>query len=433
MGSYKLSIDLDPQFALAYMRLGLVYANTGQASLARPYFQKAFDLRDRTTDRDRFYIIANYYTFATGEINRAIEDYEFWRSMYPRDPALLNNLAADYLEVGEPSKAVEAAQSAVRLDPANKFLLATLIDAYAANGNYAQAKSLCDDPAQENSTHLGIHEACFHAEFGQNDEAAMQRQLQWAHGNPEEHRLLDAAALAAVHRGNLSDALLLFDKARQSAMRNHFDEGAADVELDKANIEAEFQLPAEARKDTIAALALDAHASEQSEAALAFARSGDVGRAKRSAMAASTAAPTDTVLNAAILPSVNAAIAIDEHRSSDAVQSLSKLGQLEFVDVLELAPTYYRGLAYMQAHQPAQAAKEFERVISHRTLANYQVYVPLAELKLGRAYQLLGDNQHADQTFRALALTWAEADPNFQPRRALQKYEAELVVAARRE
>jgi DNA-binding winged helix-turn-helix (wHTH) protein/tetratricopeptide (TPR) repeat protein len=426
--SYKLAVDLDPQFALAYARLGNVYTNTGQASLGRECYRKAFELRNRTTDRERLYIITHYYAYSTGEIRRATADYELWLTLYPRDLVPTNNLAASYLEIGtEVQKALQLAHKAMEIDPTNKLSYAMLGQAELKAGEYANVNALCGDPERAKNDFLGFHEVCFQAAFAQGDDAGMQRQMQWAHGNPEESEMLNDAALVALYRGKMGEARQLFSEAKQTALRNNFVELATDIQVKKAGFEADFGLVREAREDALDALEnASGNASEQAFGALALARSGDTVRAEVEAKAAASLAPLDTILNSALLASVRAAVQLQRQDPKAAIQSLDEARAFDFCDSMRLAPGYYRGLAYLQDNQPRLAIIEFQRVIEHRSMADYPLYVVLSQLELGRAYQLAGDGKNAERVYGELMLTWKDADSGFPPLRQLLTYESEI-------
>jgi DNA-binding winged helix-turn-helix (wHTH) protein/tetratricopeptide (TPR) repeat protein len=427
IANYKLAIDLDPQFALAYEHLGGSYTNTRQPSLSRQYYRKAFDLRDRTTDRERLSIISHYYAIATGEILRAIEDYEQWRTMYPRDFVPTNNLAVEYLEIGQPKKTVEFARRAIQLNPTSQLPYGTLAEAYAKTGDYANVNLLCHDPAHAEDDFFGLHDACFAAAFAQHDESGMQRQLQWARGKPYESILLSDTAWIAMYRGRVSEGRRLISQAKQNALQNNLPELAADLQLDSANVEADFGLAREAREDALSALGLaPEHATEQALAALALARVGDVPRSEVESRKASSQAPLDTLLNSAMLASVRAAIDLQKHDSKGAVQSLEETRPFDFCASIGPAPAYYRGLAYMQDNQPQQAINEFQQLLDRRLLASYPLYDPLTQLRLGRAYQMIGDRAHAAQAYSEAEKVWKDADPGFPPLQELHDYQREL-------
>ena len=185
---FKLAVDLDPQFALAYAALGTAYYNAGQISLSRQYFQDAFNLRSRTSDRERLVITAHYYAFATREILRAIQAYALWHSIYPSEMAPANNLAAAYNLLGESDKAIEPALAAVRLDPTFDTPYAGLARAYLTTRNYTDGKALCNDPARRKSNIIQFHEACYVLAYVLHDPAGMQRELDWAGEIPAKAR-----------------------------------------------------------------------------------------------------------------------------------------------------------------------------------------------------------------------------------------------------
>jgi DNA-binding winged helix-turn-helix (wHTH) protein/tetratricopeptide (TPR) repeat protein len=429
LAAYKLAVDLDPQFALAYARLATVYTNMGEPSLNRQFYKRAFDLRDRTTDRERLYIITHYYAYSTGEIRRAIEDYELWRTLYPRDVVPANNLALEYLSVGQPEKSVDLARTAVQLDPHDRFPYATLAQAYLKTGDYGDLRALCDDPAHNNTDILGFHIACFQAAFARNDALSMQRQMEWANGNPEESRLLDEAAWVAVYRGKLSEARRLLSAAKKDALQNNYVFSAAAIQLDLATSEADLGFSREATRDAQDALKLaSGNAFEQAVAAVALARAGDIAGAQSNMKEAAAKAPLDTLLNSAVLASARAAIQLEEHNPEAAIQSLEETRPFDFCEQMGLAPAYYRGLAFLQGNRPQQAAKEFQRVIDHRAIAPTSLYVALSQLELGRAFQLTGDREDATRLFHNLGDIWKDADPDFPPLRQLHDYERRLAV-----
>jgi DNA-binding winged helix-turn-helix (wHTH) protein/tetratricopeptide (TPR) repeat protein len=424
---YKLAVDLDPQFALAYARLATAYSNASQISTSGRFYQKAFELRDRTTDREKLYIVAHYYEYSTREIRRAIEDYELWRAIYPRDLVPMNNLAIQYLTIGEPQKALDLTRMAVQMYPSNTTVRGTLALAELELGHYAAVNSICADPARGDSNVLGFHLLCFRAAFAQNDEHGMQDQMQWAHGGSEESQLLDDAALVAMYRGKASEARHLFSEGRQNALRNNLTEVAIDIQLGEAILEADFGFMSEAREDAQAAMdSPSVTPVEEGSAALALARAGYIRSAEELAKKATSQAPLDTILNSAILASTRAAIQLQRHQSADAVGSLEETRPFDLCICMQLAPAYYRGLAYVQGKQLQQAIVEFRRAIDHRDLPDFPVYSVLSQLEMGRAFQLSGDKASAATAYAEVEKVWRDSDPSFPPLRKLHAYQHEL-------
>jgi len=426
---YKLAIDLDPQFALAYARLATAYSNASQISTSGRFYQKAFELRDRATDREKLYIVAHYYEYSTREIRRAIEDYELWRAIYPRDLVPMNNLAIEYLTIGEPQKALDLMRIAVQMYPSNTTVHGTLALAELKLGHYAVVNSICADPVRGDSNVLGFHLLCFRAAFAQNDEHGMQHQLQWAHGLSEESQMLDDAALVAMYRGKASEARHLFSEGRQNALRNNLTEVAIDIQLDEAMLEADSGFMSEAREDAQAAMdSPSVTPVEEGSAALALARAGYIPSAEELAKKATSQAPLDTILNSAILASTRAAIQLQRHQSADAVGSLEETRPFDLCTCMQLAPAYYRGLAYLQGRQLQRAIVEFRRAIDHRDLPDFPVYSVLSQLEMGRAFQLAGDRAGAATAYGEVEKVWRDSDPSFPPLRKLHAYQHELSI-----
>ncbi len=421
IANYKLAIDLDPQFALAYARLGTVYSNAAETTLSSSYYKKAFEMRERTSDRERLYIAAHYYSFATGEIQRSIDAFELWHSIYPGDASPANNLAVEYLSIGQPEKAEQMARAAVQLDPSSGFSYAILARIFLETQNYKDLKAMCTDKTPGRRDVMTLHESCYLLSFLNNDTRAMQDQLEWAKGNSAEGELLDEAAWIATYHGKMSEARRLFSQARQAALSHKFVEMAATVDLDEATLEADLSYPAEARRHALDALALAPKStSTQASAALALARSGDLHDAQIAETEAEQQAPLDTILNAVELASVRAAIQLHTRNPNAAIHSLEQARPFDLCSTMALAPAYYRGLAYLQNDQAAAAIPEFRKVIDHRSLAPDSPYIALADLNLGRALQRSGDRSDAELAYHDAAIVWKDADADFVPMRQLR-------------
>ena len=430
IADYRLAIDLDPKFALAYAQLGAAYANAGQFALARQYLKSAFDLRERTTDREKLYIAAKYYSFATGETERAINAYQIWSQVYPHDIIPVNNLASQYILIGQPENAVPLARKAVQMDSSLGLPYAMLELAYLESGDYSSLQQLCNDLKLGTLDGAGFHLPCYKEAFARNDEAGMERQLRWAHGTPQESVFFGAAADVAFYRGHLQESKRLFSKATKNALDNNLAQVAADIELNEANVEAEVGQGKEAQLATANALAWAPDSAEtDADAALVLARTGDVARAQVEAKRASQQSPLNTILNSAELATVYAAIELDRHDPEGAVQTLQQARPYDFCLDMELSSIYFRGLAYLEAKQWDQAVREFNRAIDHSAVAPTSPYVILSQLELGRAYQLSGNRADALRAYQQLEETWKNADRDFPPLEMLHVYQRQLSVS----
>jgi len=417
---YKIAVDLDPQFALAYARLGTIYSNAAELTQSADYFKKAFALRERTTDRERLYIAAHYYSIS-GQSQRTIETYELWRSLYPRDSSPYNNLAIEYLDLGKPEKAEIVARIAVQLDASSPLSQADLARVYLELGEQKELRTLCGNVLGRKGDSAMLHESCFLLAFLQNDDVAMQEQIRWSHGNAAESELLDDVAWVAMYQGKLNSGRKLFAQARRVALAQGFSELAATVDVDEAILEADFGYPSEARTLSLDALRLAPDSVNiQASAALALGRIGDTARAESEAAKAAAHAPLDTILNQAKLTSVRAAIQLHKHDPQAAILALEPARAYDACSALVLAPAYYRGLAYEDTGSPDKAAAEFRSVLEHRALEPDSPYIPLAALQLGNVLRRLGDSVGAASAERQVRDAWQHADPDFLPLRQYQ-------------
>ena len=430
--SYKLAIDLDPQFALAYARLGTIYLNAQEQSIGAGYYQKAFQLRDRTTDRERLYIAAHYYTDVTGEYPRAIDTYQLWRNLYPNDWGAANNLANLYDMLGRPQDALRYVNQALQINPSSTLANVTLAQAYMTSGQYAPLNAICNREAAMNNPMIALHNICFLGALAQNNEHNMQREMQWAHGNPQESVLLESAALAALFHGRVNDARTLFSRARESARLNHLPEMISVVDVDQSNAEAELGFSAPAREMANNAVhntpqydkAQDVDTLAGTALTLAIAGSGDP--ALHIVNQAVQQAPLNSILNDLEVPTIRAVVAVKQHNPRLALDILAPTTPLEFYVQSKFIPIYYRGLADMQLKQWKEAETQFNKILEHRSIIPGSLYIGLAQMQLGLALQHDGQESEARKDYDAAALLWKNADPDFAPSRELAAYQKSL-------
>jgi DNA-binding winged helix-turn-helix (wHTH) protein/tetratricopeptide (TPR) repeat protein len=417
---YKLAIDLDPQFALAYLQMGRAYSNTGEPSSSRGYYQHAFDLRERTTERERLYITTSYYSYATGERLRAIEAYQLWSTLYPQDVIPANNLAGQYLAMGRSSEALASARRAIQIDPSLPQPYSALATALLKSGDASALKALCDDSAHRDTAMPAYHLACYEAAFERRDTLSMEREMTWARGKPQESALINAAAGIAFYQGRLSESRRLFDLARQSALANNLPEFATQMALDQAAMEAALGLTTVATQDVLDAVAVGAHGPEE-EISVAFiwALLGNPDRADEAVRTANTESPLDTLLNLAQAPEIRAIIHLGRNNPEEAIRELEQVRPYDLCGELNLAPGYYRGLAYLRSGLPKRAVAEFQAVLSQRGAAPHSLYIPLSRLQLVKILSPTGENDVALALTKELEEIWRQADSGFPPLREL--------------
>lgn len=408
---YKLATELDPDFAIAYVRLGAVYSNSQDYKSPKDYVTKAFEKSDRVSEREKLYITAHYYSDATDEDEKAIQTYELWRQIYPRDWIAATNLGNEYTRVGRFDKAIEAGQAALRLNPSHIFPYTILARAYKDSGQYAEAKTVHEKAAAANMDSVDFHDILFDIAFAEGDQSAMQRELDWSKGKSGEERILYNSAWAATASGHVHLAHALFQKARDKALADDLKQYAAAVTLDEAQFQAELGNPAAARAAVSLANKL-ANLSEewQAQAALALAGAGDSARAEQIEQDLSKRFPLRWELNKVDLPEVRAAVAMNRLDPSRAIQELQATIPYDLADSSSLWTMYLRGQAYTQLKSGKEAAAQFQKILDHQAVRPTCVAIPLARLGLARAYALSGDTAKSRSMYEDFFARWKDAD-----------------------
>ena len=428
---FKRAVELDPNFAMAYARLGLVYGILDERTKSGEYMEKAFQLRDRVTEPEKYNISTQYYNGVTGEIEKGNQVSQLWAQSYPRDAEPHLNLGYTYAVFGEYEKAQEETREGLRLDPDNTTAYANLIQGYAVLNQLDEAKATYQEAIRRKPDNGAPHEMMYGVAFLERDTKEMERQVNWATNKPGmEDAALSYESDTESFFGHLSKARELSQRAVQSANRNDQKETAAEMQLNSALREAEFGNAARAKQQAASALA--AAPSFQFLAALAFARAGDPERAQKLADESQREAPLDTVVINYWLPTVRAAIEIDRNNPSKAIEFLDAAAALETGQVTEmelgalLYPVYVRGQAYLMLHQGAEAATEFDKLVDHPSmLANNPLFV-LAHLGLARAYALEGQSEKSRAAYQQFFTLWKGADPDIPILKAAKAEYAKL-------
>jgi DNA-binding winged helix-turn-helix (wHTH) protein/tetratricopeptide (TPR) repeat protein len=403
---FKRASELDPQFTLAYGRLGAVYANLGENGLAKQYLEKAFQMRERTSERERLYLAARYYENVSGEIGKAIDNYEIWRNAYPRDWIPVNNLANKYTAVGQYEKAIEAGREAVRLNPNHELPYETLSRAYKRATRYAESKSTCENAIAKHLERWGLHSILYQIAFAEADTGAMQRQVEWGIGKPSEDETLMEEAWAAAAAGRLRDSRELSRRAFAVARKNGFPDNAAAAVVSQGSIEAAFHNFTEGKERATAALELEG-ADVADDAALVLAQSGDLTRAESLADDLVRQHPLDTLVNEVSVPRIRAEVAIRRGQPQRAVDLLRNAAPFELRD---FSVPYIRGAAYLSAQMATDAAREFQKIVKNQGIDPISPYYPLAHIGLARAYALQGDKAGSRREYEEFFALWKNAD-----------------------
>ena len=410
------AVELDPNFAVAYSGLAVAYNNTGQATRAIENAEKAFALRERVSERERNRISASYYTFATGELDKANQSYEVWKESYARDWVPHANLGDNYMRLGHWEKALLETEESLRLEENSAVAHANLAWIQLALGRTEDAKRTVEQATARKLDGLYLRGSSYLTAFLRGDQDTMQRELAWAAGRSgEEDWLLSTQSDTEAYFGRLAHAREFSQRAVDSARRADSKETAALWQANAALREAEFGNATAARQNALSALALVPGKNVTTMAALALGRAGEAAQAQRLADNLDRDFPQDTIVQGYWLPSIRAAIELTAKNGDKALQMLKtaapyELGQSQPFFVGMMAPAYLRGQAYLQLRQGKEAAAEFQRIIDHRGIVLNFPLAALARLGLARAYSLEGNNAKARVAYDDFLNLWKGAD-----------------------
>ena len=418
------AVELDPNFAIAYRALSAVYGNLNQPRRERENIRKAYELRERVSERERFYIEANYYKDGTGEIEKAIPAYELWQQTYPRDYASYVHLGALYFSTGNLEKAMEQTRESVRLEPNSADNYGSLALAYILLNRLDEAEIVLQQAEERKLESEFLLELRYRLAFLKRDTARMAQTVSAAIGNPgSEDLLLHAQANTEAWYGRLKDARELTRRAINSAQQNNAQETGADYQARTALHEVESGLREQARSEAYAAIKLAPNAGVTALSAVALAMTGDTAAAEKLAAELDRNYPLDTLVQRYRLPAIRAALALQRKDPHRAVELLQVTSPLELGDDGDLLPVYLRGEAYLMLRDGKAAAAEFQKFFDHRGVVGNLPWGALAHLQLGRAYALAGDKTKAMAAYQDFLTLWKDADPEIPIfREAKQEY-----------
>ena len=410
---FERAVRLDPSFAMAYARLGTCYTNLGENTLGAKNTAKAYELRERVSEPERWYIESHYYENVTGNEENARKVYELWAQTYPRDFRPLPPLHAIYARLGQYDQSLAAARDALRLRPASGMNRANVVFSYLDLNRLEEARAAAEEALAKNYDFWSLHDALYHLAFLQGDASGMKQQVAWGAGKPgvEDVFLVDSADTSA-YAGRLAEARELSREAAASATRADEKEVAADHEANAALRDALFGNFEQARQQAANALAHSSGRDVQFEAGLALALAGESNRAQSIANDLTKLFPESTVVQFNYLPAIRAQIALSSNDYSKALDALQAGAPYDMGSMGRMYPVYMRGEAYLAARQGGDAAAEFQKILDHRGIVWNLPIGALAHLQLGRAYALQGDMLKARAAYKDFFTLWKDADPD---------------------
>jgi len=400
--SFERAVALDPNFAMAYLFLGIAFNNAGDIERSREYTRKAFGLIDRVSEFERDLITTDYYSY-DGQSDKAIDAYRLGIQNYPRFWGFHNNLSVEYIDQGQFEEGLKEGQEATGLEANVEPPYRRLLDAYMCLDRIAEAKHLAEKLRAQGLGGARIHQRFLEMAYVEGDDAAAAREIQWFAGKPAEYLSFGLQAANQNAVGHRRESSKLYRRAAETALR-----------LELRNAAAEFE-EADARADALSGNCQTVR--RLGRPALALAMCGDAAQAEKLAGETSKLFPNGTLWNAVQLPAIRAAIALKRGQPAKAVELLASASPYERAYP---EAVYLRGLAYLGLREGAEAAAEFEKILDHKG-ANWgsawqhpywgQFY-SLSWLGLARGSALAGDPAKAEKAYQDFFTLWKDADPD---------------------
>jgi serine/threonine protein kinase/tetratricopeptide (TPR) repeat protein len=409
----KRAVELDPNFALAYGTLGVSYNNLGSRTLSSAALHKAFDLRDRTSEREKLYISAHYYE-STGELSKAADTYEQWKQAYPRDDVPDDNLALLYGAIGQQDKSLANALLALKIDNKDVYAYQNVAGAYLALGRYDEAQAIVDQAVAQKTDSFSTKTIGYTLAFIRGDQASMQRALESLAGTGDEPFLLAVAANIKYFQGNVRAGREICDKVVQKS--EQYKEFAASVRSTQGSIEAELGNTDEARRQTQVAVGMTDDKFILGQAALTMALTGDNSHSEKIISDLLKTYPADEVINKGVVPLIRAALALHQKQPQRAIEALEPARTFEMgsgpTAALDFWPLYLRARAYSELHDTTNALAEYQKIADHRGISPTSPLYALARLGAARTHVVAGDTTKARATYQDFFAIWKDADPD---------------------
>jgi tetratricopeptide (TPR) repeat protein len=422
------AIAIDPQFALAHTTLSSIYGGFGETGRSEEYARLAYEYRERVSERERLFITYQYHDRVTGDQLKAREALEVWKRTYPRDYRPSNALALLHIRLGDYAAAITEAEDAMKRNPLHAFPRSNLAHALRGAGRYADARSVAEQAMAQNLQTVPMRRLLYQLAELQGDAALAQQQIDWAANHPRSFDVSGARGQVAIYQGRIVEARRLFASTMTESTERGFPQVASGYAAQAAFAEVLYGY-GRTPLDQARTVVRTATAFEpQLRAATALALGGDPEEADGLVRRLRGVRSQDTLLQNAYLPVLEASALMARGRPADAIEQLRRATPYENGIVAALLPVYVRGEARLRAGEAAEAAREFQSILTHRGADPFSPVVALAHLGLARAHARSGEIAESRAAYEALLGIWANADPDLP---ILQQVRDELNALAR--
>ena len=409
----QYATKLDPNFAMAYRSLSVAYSGLGESEQAIQCAVKAYEFRDRLTERERLSVEGNYYLTATGELLKAEQVYQLYAQTYTQDSAAHANLGYTDWSLGKYEKALLEYRETLRLDPDNVRAYTNVAGGLLSLSRFDEANTLLKQAQAHKLDDELLWINFYSLAFARRDSEEMRRLVESAAGKLElEDTLLAMQSDTEAYFGRLKKSRELTIRSRRVARQNGDKETAAGYLVNSALREIEIGNGSRAHLDVDEALALSSGRNIQTLAALAVSRAGDAKRAQSIADDLRKQYPLDTLINDLWLPTIEAATALSRGDGAQAILSLEATSTFELAPATYLYPVYLRGEACLKIGKGADAAAQFEKILNNPGIVDNSLIGALAQLGLARACVTSGDPVKARTAYQDFFALWKEADPD---------------------
>ncbi|MGE3507831.1 MAG: protein kinase [Vicinamibacterales bacterium] len=419
----KRALELDPQFALAMALLAGTYANTGQTSLAPEYARKAFDLRERVSERERFFISFRYYRDATQDWAQALDLARTWTATYPREAFAFNSLATALIRFGQYEQALAPLRDAIRLDPSFEAPYANLASALLSLGRYDEARAILKDASARQATSFPVRRMTYLLALLSDDAATMNRMLELSIGPGQTNAAHGWQAHTVASRGEVRTAHEQFRRGIQMASQNGFTEVAGQLAAEDAEVHAIVGQCRTALDEVAGALVMSRDNYTLERASRTLALCGQDADASILLRELSSRYPNATLTHRVIVPLTEAVVALQRGDPTRAIEQLEPLKLYDRTAKAEFWTEYVRGLSYLELKDGRAALEQFRSILAHRGEYPNSPLSGLVHLGLARAMAAAGDTQGARQAYLDFLRLWNDADPELEPlKRAREEY-----------
>jgi tetratricopeptide (TPR) repeat protein len=427
----KRAIEIDPSFALAHAQLSGVYANTGQAALAPQHSRRAFELRERVSERERFFISWRYYRDAVQDADKALELARSWTETYSREAFAFNGLGAALIRVGRFEESIGPLREAIRLDPKFSPAYSNLAGALFARGNYSEARAILQQAADAGLDFNGVHRLSYLLAFVDGDEQTMTRELKASLGAGETNAAYGWQAHTFAFAGRTTEAHQQFRQGIQLARQGNFTEVAAQLGVEDAEMHAVTGECAEARAEVAEGVAGSRDNETLERASRALALCGDSTGALELIRELVRRFPEATLTHRIAVPITTAILALNRREPLRAVQVLEPVKPYDHAPSFGSWSRYLRGQAHLQLGDGKSAAAEFQAILDHRGEAPVSMLYALAHTGLARVAALAGDADATRRYYERFFALWRDAAATAGPMRDARLEYARIAGAQR--